>query len=558
MRQVFQIALFFSLLGLLAGRAAAQAPGAGKIVNILRADSLTGVVVKGVNLKRLVGNVALQQGNVLLNADLVLQNEAANTLQAFGNVRIVQADSVTITGDTATYNGNTRFAKMTGRRVVLNDGTITLTTRRLDYNLTSHVAYYTGGGTIVDKQSTLTSREGTYNTELKLFTYRGDVRVVDPQSTITADSLRYNSLSKEAFFIAPTTKIVSKDDTLYAKPGSVYNTRTRTSNFRGRSQYSSPKYDLTADTLIYDPPTKIAIAHGNVVFVSRPDSAILTGREGRNYGQSGLTRVWGNALLRNISKGDTLYLAADTLVARETITPIDTLRRLFAYRAVRIFRRDFQGKCDSLAYYVNDSTLYFYKKPVLWSTDSQSEGDSVRLFLKNGRISSLLLQGKAFVISLDTLRNFNQMKGRRITSFLNNENKLERVLVEGNAESIYFALDDKKKLIGMNRVECARMTLSFRQGEVKRIAFVGKPESSLTPPAQITPANRELDGFIWREKLRPTKQQVIEGRIPKETVQKPVPKRPTVAPAPTRKPAKSTPKTRKTPPQPMSRPIAGL
>ncbi len=558
MRQRLQIAFIFPLLFLLAGRGLAQAPAGSKIVNILRADSLTGVVVKGVNLKRLVGNVKLQQGNVLLDADLVLQNEANNTLQAFGNVRIVQADSVTITGDTATYNGNTRFAKMTGRRVVLNDGTITLTTRRLDYNLNTHVAYYAGGGTILDRQSTLTSREGTYNTETKLFTYRHNVRVVDPQSTITADSLRYNSLSKEAFFIAPTTKIVSKDDTLYAKPGSIYNTSTRTSNFKGRSQYSSPKYDLTADTLIYDPPTKIAIAHGNVVFVSRSDSAILTGREGRNYGQTGLTRVWGGALLRNISKGDTLYLAADTLVAREIITPGDTIRRLFGFRNVRIFRRDFQGKCDSLAYYVNDSTLYFYKKPVLWSNGNQSEGDSVRLFLKNGRVNTMLLQGKAFVISLDTLKNFNQMKGRKITSFLNAQSQLDRVLVEGNAESIYFALDDKQKLIGMNRVECGRMTLNFRQGEVNRIAFVGKPESALTPPGQITPANRELDGFIWREKLRPSRQQVMGRKLPVVSVPKPVEKRPAATlPAP-RKSTRPTAKPRPVPRRVTTKTVVNL
>lgn len=552
------LTFFFRLLPLLAffalaNGAAAQAPaGNSKLVNLRQADSLTGVVMNGVTLKKLMGNVALQQGNVELYADLVLQNEARNTLQAFGNVRIIQADSVTIVGDTATYNGNTRFARMTGRTVILNDGTVTLTTRRLDYNLSSHVAYYTGGGTIVDKQSTLTSREGTYNTETKLFTYRGDVRIVDPQSTITADSLRYSSLSKDAFFIAPA-KIVSKGDTLYANDGS-YNVTNQISNFRGRSTVRTKDFDLTADTLNYDKPTQIGIAKGNVVFNARKDSTLLTGSVGRYYGTQGVTRVWGNALMRNLRQRDTLYLAADTLVSREIYTPKDTIRRLFAYRNVLIFKRDFQGKCDSLAYYVNDSTLYFYKKPVLWSDGNQSEGDSVRLVLKNGKLNLMVLQGKAFVIALDTLKNFNQMKGRRITSYLNADAKIDLVFVDGNAESIYFALDDKQKMIGMNRVECSKMTLNFKAGEVKRIAFVGKPESALTPPKQITADNRELDGFNWRIKLRPTRQQVVANRlgsvalnVPAEKrppVVKPAPKKPVAAPKkkakpPVRKPVKA-------------------
>ncbi len=540
-----RIPLLLACFLLLTGRALAQAPASGgNQVDIKQADLLEGTDAS----KVLTGNVILQQGNVVIYCNKAIQNVLANTLQAYGNVRIVQGDSVTLTGDTALYFGGSRLAKMTGRKVVLNDGTITLTTRRLDYDMNTRVAVYSGGGVILDKKSTLTSRDGTYNTQNKLFTYRNDVRIVNPESVVTADSLRYSSASKEAFFIAPT-KIVDKGDTLYAQPGSVYNTTTRTSNFKGRSRYSGARYDLEADTLNYDPPTKIGIAHGNVVFTSRTDSVILTGREGRSYGQTGVTRVWGDAVLRSLRQRDTLYLSSDTLVSREYYFPTDTVRRLFAYRNVLIFKRDFQGKCDSLAYYVNDSTLYFYKKPILWSTGSQSEGDSVQLKLKNGQLQTMILRGRAFVISLDTLRNFNQMKGRRITSTLNPQAKLDRVLVEGNAESIYFALDEKNKIIGMNRVECGRMTLNFKEGEVKRIAFVGKPDASLTPPPKITPANRELDGFNWRLNLRPDRAKVLRNSPPLTTPKLPVLSKPPVA-RPAAKPVKKTTK----PVKPKKRP----
>ena len=528
--------LCLALFALLTSQVRAQNPaGNTKIVNLIQADSLAGAVVNGVELKKLIGNVALRQGNVLLYSDLVLQDEKRNTLQAFGNVRIIQGDSVTLTGDTALYYGNTRLAKMTGRTVVLNDGTITLTTRRLDYNMNTHVADYSGGGTILDKKSTLTSREGTYNTETKLFTYRKDVRIVDPERVITADSLRYSALSKDAFFIAPT-KIASKSDTVFANGGS-YNVASQISNIQGRSTVRTDKIDLTADTLNYDKPTQIGIARGNVVFIARTDSTVLTGNVGRYFGTQGVTRVWGDAVLRNIRQNDTLYLSADTLLSREIYAGKDTLRRLFAYRNVLIFKRDFQAKCDSLAYYVNDSTLFFYRKPILWSTGSQSEGDSVQLKMKNGKLNTVILRGHAFVISKDTLLNFNQMKGRRITTYLNANNKLERVFVEGNGESIYYALDEKNKLVGLNRSESSKMTIHFREGEVKRIAYVGKPEQSMIPPPKITEENKLLDGFNWRENLRPNREKVLRNRPPLTPVK--------------------TPKAKATPPPVKAKPTTG-
>lgn len=45
------------------------------------------------------------------------------------------------------------------------------------------------------------------------------------------------------------------------------------------------------------------------------------------------------------------------------------------------------------------------------------EADSMRVLLKNNRINTMFLKTKSFVISLDTLKNFNQIKGRTITAY---------------------------------------------------------------------------------------------------------------------------------------------
>ena len=262
-------------------------------VEIIKADSLVGQNTPFMSVRRLMGNVALRQATTLLYCNLAILNETTNILEAYGKVKIIQADTVTITGDTAYYFGNERKAKINGR-VKLDDKTILLTTNKLDYDLNNNIAYY--------------------NTVTKLVNFKTNVKVIDKEGNLSADSLRYSTLSKEAYFVAPTL-IVNGKDTTYANPGSQYNTVTKIANLKGRSTVKTDDYIMTADTMIYDPPTEIGVANGNIVFLSRKDKAILTGDKGRYSKRTGVTRVFGHALLKNIMEGDTLFLNADTLVS---------------------------------------------------------------------------------------------------------------------------------------------------------------------------------------------------------------------------------------------------
>ena len=483
-------------------------PSGPNQVEIIHTDSA--VIISDGNLEkyRLLGNVALRQGTSTLFCNTAVLNRLTNSVEAFGNVKIIQADTVTITGDNATYAGNARIAKITGN-VLLNDNTIKLNTDRLDYDLNTHVAYYNNKGKIEDGKSTLTSKEGFYNTVSKVFMFYKNVKIVDKESTVVTDSLKYSTLSKEAFFIAPTD-IYTKTDTMQVKNG-VYNTVTKVSNFYGRSTARTKDYLLTADTLYYDTPTEIGILRGHAEIISKKDSIILNGNLGKYYGKQGFSSMANNAIMRMMQGKDTLFLVADTLLSVEN-KELKT-RRLSAYNHVIIFRKDIQGRCDSLTYSVSDSTIAFFRKPILWSNGSQSEADSINLRLINNKVRIMNLSTKSFVITQDSAKNFNQVKGRRITTYLSADSKIEKVNVVGNGESIYFATDDKDKVIGMNRVDCSKMNINFRNNQVKRIAFIGKPDATLTPPHQLTAEKKELDGFRWREKEKPTREATISGRI---------------------------------------------
>jgi lipopolysaccharide export system protein LptA len=517
------------LVGICSSNVSAQVTGASTPMNpnqleIIKADSLVGQNQPFLEIRKLMGNVALRQGTTLLYCNLAILNETTNILEAYGKVKIIQADTVTITGDTAYYFGNDRKAKINGR-VKLDDRTIILNTNKLDYDLNASMAYYNTGGKVIDKKSTLTSKEAYYNTVTKLVNFKTNVKVNDKEGNLTADSLRYSTLSKEAFFVAPTL-IVNKKDSTYANPGSQYNTVTKISNLKGRSTVKTEEYIMTADTMIYDPPTEIGIANGNIVFLSKKDKAILTGDKGRYSKKSGITRVFGHALLKNIFENDTLFINADTLVSfenKETKT-----KKMYAYKKVLIYKSDMAGKCDSLSYNVSDSTIYFYQKPILWNNKNQSEADSINVLLKNNKIKLMNMKGKSFVIAVDTLVNYNQIKGRKMVVNFTDSSRIERVVVEGNGESIYYAIDEKNTVTGMNRVQCGKMNINFAKNKVKRIAFIAKPDGKFIPPKEIKSDDKELDGFRWRIAEKPTKELIMKVVSPQIEVKTPQVKKDTI------------------------------
>jgi len=180
-----------------------------------------------------------------------------------------------------------------------------------------------------------------------------------------------------------------------------------------------------------------------------------------------------------------------------------------------------QGIADSLVYLSSDSTLYFYRDPVLWSDENQMTADSIHMLLKNKNIRRIYMVSNSFVVSQDSLLDFNQIKGRKMTTYFENKN-IHHVIVEGNGESIYHALEEKKIkkdslllkitfLAGMNKIICSNMRIDFKAGKVNSINFYVKPDASFFPPQDIKEADRKLKGFTWRGSDRPKKKDVVKS-----------------------------------------------
>ncbi len=501
-------------------------------VELIRADSLVGINSE-LTLIRFYGNVIFKHRGATLYCNTAVQNSQTNVIEAFGKVKINQGDTLTITGDTLYYDGNTRFARVLGKKVVLTDDDVTVTSRRMNYDLNSSEAFYNSRGTIRQDSSVLKSDRGTYNTQTKRFHYEGNVTITNPKYDLKTEKLDYDSNTKIATFLTET-EVVSEDGTVNASSG-TYNLETEETNFKGRSTLVNEDYTLVADTLFFNRGTDSGLAMGRVEFTSKKDNLSINGNRMVRDGVTGLTKVMGNSILKNFEKSDTLYMAADTMYAYEYLKaelPVDSakadtaqnkkkLKLLIADGHVKVFRTDFQSLTDSLRYDFKDSTITFYQEPILWSKENQLVADTIVAFLRNDKIKNLYLRSDGFVISRDTAQNFNQIKGRQIQAIFDDSTAIEKVLVNGNGESIYFALDENNKLIGLNKVECSSMSLTFNEQKVKRIVFMGSPESKLIPPNEVGGGDIKLSNFSWRIDEKPDKAAIVGSNIAEENVKEP-------------------------------------
>ena len=480
--------------------------GQGKI-NIEQAASLVGGKNEaGEQYRKLIGDVILQQGNTRIFGDSVILYSEKNVTEVFGErVRVEEGDSITVIGDRLIYNGNTRVAEMRNE-VIYRDPSMTLYTDNLDYDLKASLAYYYNNGRLVDTTNVLTSEEGSYNTLTNMASFKDSVVLLNPDYKLESDTLRYNTVTKVAYTLGPT--VITRNDgmQLYAEAGSEYMTTEKQSIF-GLGTIETESYVISADQLFFDEISELYRATANVEMLAKEDNVVITGDSAIYKRNEGITKIFGKAVMRKPMQLDTLYLSADTLVSLEDSIPEN--ERILAYKDVRIYRSDLQALSDSLAYHITDSILYFFQDPILWNGGSQIVADSINVEVIGGQVRKMNTTENSFVISQDTIKNYNQVKGRNMVAYFE-QGSIQKIDVNGNGESIYFALEEDTILVGMNKIIGSDLKIAFTDNQVSDIRVYVKPQASFFPPHEITDESKKLADFQWRASERPTKAQVIE------------------------------------------------
>jgi len=489
------------------GQPVKDQPGKGQIA-LIKSETLEGrnglrYINSGPNFPRVV----FMRDSTYMYCELAIQNPANKNVQAFGDIVIREKEGALLTGDTLYYNNDKNLAEMRGN-VVLIDSTTTLYTNELFYDLTTRNAYYVNGGKVIENGSILTSEKGNYFSTSQALTFKGDVVLRDTvkQQNLYTDTLTYFTPTKDAFFHTATT-IETEDGILEAERGS-YNTTTGVTNFEGQAQMDSEDYTLIGEKMFSDRERDVNIVKGNVYLLSKQENAVVLGDEliyRENYGNS---KVFAKEdkyaiMKRPFGSSDSLFVAADTLLTINDT--INNVRRLHAYYDVKIYSNQLLGKCDSLVYDYNDSTITLFSDPILWNKEQQIKADLIKAFISNNQIDSLYLNDNSFLIQEDTLGNYNQIKGKNMKAFFKDKD-IKQLDVDGNCQTIYYALEADTLTMGMNKVDCSKMVMYFADSsKLEKMSFKKTVDAKFIPPHEVEEPETRLKGFRLRFDEKPEK-----------------------------------------------------
>ena len=451
----------------------------------------------------MTGKVQFSHKGSKLWCDSAYFYEASNSVKAFGHVRFKQGDTLSLTCDRADYDGQelVMHARM---NVVLKHNKQTLYTDSLDYDRLYEFAYFFDGGRLVDGDDKLSSDWGEYSTKTREAVFYYDVRMRSPDRLIETDTLHYDTRTSVAH-ITGKSKITSNQGIIYTDDG-FFDSKQDKARLYNRSTVINEGKTIVGDSLYFDDNTGVAEGFGNVVYIDTQNKNEL--RCGHlNYNKiTGYGYATIDALLKDFSQEDTLYLHGDSIKLYTYDINTDSVYRVVhCFDKVRAYRTDMQAVCDSLVFSSKDSCLTMYRDPIVWNAGRQMLGEKIMVFMNDSTVREAHVLGQAFSIEqLPDSIHYNQVSSTNMFSYFVDGNPRRSDAV-GNVRAIYYPVDDKDTtLIGLNYTETDTMRMFMNgQRKMERI-WMPRATGTLYPMTQIPPSKLKLTGFAWFDYIRPT------------------------------------------------------
>ncbi|WP_369813932.1 OstA-like protein [Flavobacterium sp. KJJ] len=441
----------------------------------------------------LTGNVKVNHDGVVLTCNKAYFFQKENYLKAFGNVQLVQGDTLFLNSKYAEYNGNVKKAFATGDAVMTSpDATLQTDTINFDRNVQQ--VFYNTKGTIVNKDNTLVSKSGRYFVAEKKFQFLTEVTLTNPKYVVKSNHLDYYSNSGHTYLLGPST-ITSKANYIYTEKG-FYDTKKNLAHFLRKSYIRYDDRLIEGDSLYYNRNIEFASATRNVKITDSINRGIVKGHYAEVYKLKDSMFVTKRAVAVNLVENDSVYIHGQKLM----VTGKEGERILRAYKNVRFFKTDMSGKCDSIHSNSKTALTKLIGNPILWNGDNQITGDVMHLIGDNNtkKLDSLKVLNNTFLVSRDTLgTGFNQVKGLNLFGKFR-DGKLHDVDVIKNTEVIYYMRNDANELIGINKNVSSKINLILENNAVETITFFNKVDGDIYPEADLPENARKLRGLVWR------------------------------------------------------------
>lgn len=453
----------------------------------------------------LIGNIRFRHDSAYMYCDSAHFYPKSNSFEAFKGVRMEQGDTLFVFAHFLRYDGEHKKAFLR-ENVKMENRDVTLFTDSLDYDRIENIGYYFEGGMLLDSLNELTSINGSYRPNTKIATFSDQVRLVNPDFELTSDTLLYDTRFRIATILGNSV-IKSDSGTIYTKRG-IHDTNNNLSYLLDRSRVVTDGHSLTGDSLFYDSKQGIGEAFNDVFLSDSVNHVGLTGNYCYYNKTTNYSMATDSTCFLEFSEQDTLFLHADTL---KMIQPDSLNKEISAYWNVRFYRKDIQGKCDSMSYNLVDSTLVLYRDPVIWNENHQLFGDTISMFLKNGEVDYVYIRPSVFLAEELKNKHYNQLSGNKLKAFFE-KGDMRRADIDQNVETIYYR-EEQNELLEMNYTKSSSLTLFLKDKKMEKTIWRTKPECTLKPLEILTEEEQKLKKFKWFIDLRPKNKYDIFRRV---------------------------------------------
>jgi lipopolysaccharide export system protein LptA len=349
-----------------------------------------------------------------------------------------------------------------------------------------------------------------------------NVKITKDDSTyITATDLTYNSKTQ----IAIINNIILQEKKAKITSNTChYNTDNETATLTGNVKFEDDKTIMTCTHLVYDyaknvisntdikmhqdifgtlPNYRIYILKKRVNIYVKKNQTNIKGENGIYDKEKETLKIYGNAVLTKTLNNEKMYFKADKFLflKDEVDKSYDILE---ASPQVKLYGKDLQGVTGRMIYTLKDSMIYLKNDPILWTENSQITSNEIKVKLKDDTIEGMYIEDQVVIVQENEIKHYNQIVAQTMEAhFL--DNKINYILLKGNAESLYQLLDKNNLIIGINYVKSGEIKLVFKDQKIDQITFIGKSEGNLFPPKYKS----HFKLHEWQGGKRPTLKDII-------------------------------------------------
>lgn len=289
------------------------------LVRLLGCDELQQVEEYGQSYRKALGHARFEHNSTLLICDTALWNVNQNVINAFGNVQIIQNNTV-LSSESLDYLIDQNLAQFRGALVQLRDKDgNTLRTTDLDYNTKDSVAVFRNGGALRDKDGQIIeSDDGHYYSKLKTFSFTNNVNMYTDSIFVKTDDLDYNTGTNVATFGTGTN--AWRDNNMLSSQAGFYERTLEKFTFFRNVHILTENQEAWADTLVYYRVPNNVEMFGHVELLDTTRNVAAVAGYVQYIDSLSFIKLTRDPAVIAISeqgeKRDTAYIGADTLILR--------------------------------------------------------------------------------------------------------------------------------------------------------------------------------------------------------------------------------------------------